>query len=117
MAEAAAPPTPFGVDFPSCSKGFRRPRERAIVPVHGRRGPVSSCSMNAADATPYAIVVSQEQQYNIWPLHHPLPAGFRLSGQVGTRAEMETLLAQQFVETTPAGYYSNTEFPGSNWAP
>jgi MbtH protein len=73
--------------------------------------------MNSTAAALYAIVVSQEQQYNIWPLHHPLPAGFRLSGQTGTRAEMEALLAQQFVETTPAGYYANTEFPGSNWAP
>lgn len=52
-------------------------------------------------------IVKGEVEYSVWPTRHPLPAGYTYTGPVGTRAEMETLLAQQFVETTPAGYFQS----------
>lgn len=62
-------------------------------------------------------VVRSEMQYSIWPMDHPLPSGYSYAGPVGTLAEMETLLAQQFVETAAAHYYKSTAFGETAWGP
>jgi MbtH protein len=38
------------------------------------------------DATIYAVVVNQEEQYSIWPNHKPVPQGWRLVGKEGRKA-------------------------------
>jgi uncharacterized protein YbdZ (MbtH family) len=68
------------------------------------------------DTREYAIVKC-EMRYSIWPTDQPLPAGYSCAGPVGTRAEMEALLSQQFEETVAASYARNTSFAETNWTP
>jgi uncharacterized protein YbdZ (MbtH family) len=49
-------------------------------------------------------------QNSIWPTDHPLPSGYSYASPVGTFAEIETLFAQQFVETAAANYSKSTAF-------
>ncbi len=39
------------------------------------------------DATVYQVVVNDEEQYSIWPDYKALPAGWRLEGKSGPKAE------------------------------
>jgi len=39
------------------------------------------------DATVYQVVVNDEEQYSIWPAYKALPAGWRLEGKSGPKAE------------------------------
>jgi hypothetical protein len=75
--------------------------------------------MNNGDLAEYGIAVHQEhgQLMCIWPLHRAPPPGYCFSPQRGTLSEMESLLGQQFVETTPARHYTATGFPESNFTP
>jgi uncharacterized protein YbdZ (MbtH family) len=73
-------------------------------------------AMNTMDDAEYAVVKC-EMQYNIWPTSQPLPVGYSYAGPVGTRAEMEALLSQQFVETTAASYCMTGGFIETNWVP
>jgi MbtH protein len=52
----------------------------------------------------FGIVVNEEQQFSVWPTHLRLPPGCRFAGPVGTNLEMQALIQQQFIETTPATY-------------
>jgi MbtH protein len=49
----------------------------------------------------YGIIVNTERQFGVWPAHRKLPRGWHFTGPTGTRAEMEQLLREQFVETLP----------------
>jgi MbtH protein len=40
-----------------------------------------------SDATVYQVVVNDEEQYSIWPAYKALPAGWRLEGTSGPKAE------------------------------
>ena len=72
--------------------------------------------MNNVDSAEYGIVVNQELQYSIWPTHLGLPSGYKFAGTVGTRAEMQELLSQQFVETAPSTYIARDKrFGESKW--
>ena len=43
--------------------------------------------MDAAEDTRYTVVVNDEEQYSIWPVHRPLPAGWTSDGTSGTREQ------------------------------
>jgi uncharacterized protein YbdZ (MbtH family) len=73
-------------------------------------------AMNTIDDADYAIVKC-EMQYNIWPTAQALPPGYSFTGPVGTRAEMEALLSDQFVETTAASYCQTGNFIDTVWVP
>jgi uncharacterized protein YbdZ (MbtH family) len=66
------------------------------------------------DIREYAIV-KYEMRYSIWPTDRPLPVGYSCAGPVGTRAEMEALLSQQFAETVAATYPRSAGFAETNW--
>jgi uncharacterized protein YbdZ (MbtH family) len=68
------------------------------------------------DTREFAIVKC-ELRYSIWPTDQPLPAGFSCAGPVGTHAEMEALLSQQFQETVAASYPRSAGFAETNWTP
>jgi uncharacterized protein YbdZ (MbtH family) len=69
------------------------------------------------DTREYAIVMC-EMRPSIWPTDQPLPAGYACAGPVGTRAEMEALIAQHFQETVAAAYPRNAAFgETTNWIP
>lgn len=71
--------------------------------------------MSDIDTAEYGIVVNQELQYSIWPTQLGLPSGYKFAGTVGTRAELEELLSQQFVETAPSTYIRDIRFGESRW--
>ena len=68
------------------------------------------------DTREYAIVKC-EMRYSIWPTEEPLPPGYSCAGPVGTRAEMEALLSQQFAETVAASYSRTAGFGETHWTP
>lgn len=68
------------------------------------------------DTREYAIVKC-EMHYSIWPTEQPLPVGYSCAGPVGTRAEMEALLSQQFEETVAASYAKSAGFGETSWTP
>ncbi|MFJ9107686.1 MbtH family protein [Streptomyces sp. NPDC102283] len=35
----------------------------------------------------HQVVVNDEEQYSLWPVDRPLPAGWRAEGSTGTRQE------------------------------
>ena len=39
------------------------------------------------ERTAYRTVVNDEEQYSVWPVDSPLPAGWRATGTTGTRQE------------------------------
>jgi uncharacterized protein YbdZ (MbtH family) len=70
--------------------------------------------MDTMDDAEYAVVKC-EMQYNIWPTAQMLPVGYSYAGPVGTRAEMQAMLSQQFVETTAATYCRSGGFIETSW--
>lgn len=72
-------------------------------------------AMSDIDTAEYGIVVNQELQYSIWPTHLKLPSSHKFAGTVGTRAEMQELLSQQFVETAPCTYIREQRAGESRW--
>ncbi len=71
--------------------------------------------MNDIDTAEYGIVVNDALQYSIWPTHLALPAGYKFAGTVGTRAEMQELVSQEFVETAPCTYIREQGAGESRW--
>jgi MbtH protein len=41
---------------------------------------------DAEDLAIYMVVVNREEQYSIWPVHKPLPPGWRDAGKSGLKA-------------------------------
>lgn len=76
---------------------------------------ISCVAMSNIDTAEYGIVVNQALQYSIWPTHLGLPSGYKFAGSVGTRAEMQELVSQQFVETAPCTYIREQRFGESKW--
>jgi uncharacterized protein YbdZ (MbtH family) len=71
--------------------------------------------MSDIDTAEYGIVVNEALQYSLWPTHVGLPRGYKFAGTVGTRAEMQELLSQQFVETAPCTYIREQRDGESRW--
>jgi uncharacterized protein YbdZ (MbtH family) len=65
--------------------------------------------MNDIEFSEFGIVVNEDQQFSVWPTHLRLPPGCRFAGPVGTNLEMQALIQQQFIETTPATYITPDE--------
>jgi MbtH protein len=53
------------------------------------------------DATLYKVVVNHEEQYSIWPLERPNPAGWRDAGQSGPKADCLHYIGQVWTDMRP----------------
>lgn len=53
------------------------------------------------DARVHAVVVNHEEQYSIWPVDRPLPAGWRQQGVTGTEAECLEYIDQTWTDMRP----------------
>jgi len=75
--------------------------------------------MDDVDVSEYGIAVHPEHEHLmcVWPLHRAPPPGHSFAPHRGTCAQMESLLRQQFVETTPDRYYVSGVFPESEFKP
>ncbi|HZN76884.1 MAG TPA: MbtH family protein [Micromonosporaceae bacterium] len=49
----------------------------------------------------YQVVRNDEEQYSIWPTSHDLPAGWRVAGRTGTKAECLTEIAEVWTDLRP----------------
>jgi uncharacterized protein YbdZ (MbtH family) len=76
--------------------------------------------MNDVDEADFGIAVHAEHTHLmcVWPLYRSLPAGYVLAPHRGTRAQMDSLMVQQFVDTAPARHYVvGGGFPASDFTP
>jgi len=65
----------------------------------------------------FGIIVADGHQFSVWPMHREVPFGWFFSGLTGTQAEMEVLLLQRFVKTTPVTHITpDKRFRTSQWA-
>lgn len=55
-----------------------------------------------SDSTPYQVVLNDEEQYSLWPLDLPVPAGWRKEGKTGTKAECLAHVKLVWTDMTPA---------------
>jgi MbtH protein len=53
-----------------------------------------------ADAT-FEVVVNHEEQYSIWPAGREVPAGWRLAGKSGKRAECLQHIEEVWTDMRP----------------
>lgn len=53
------------------------------------------------DARDYDVVVNDEEQYSIWPVTHPMPAGWRSVGKRGKKAECLDHINQVWTDMRP----------------
>ncbi|HEX3394712.1 MAG TPA: MbtH family NRPS accessory protein [Acidimicrobiales bacterium] len=58
-------------------------------PGHGRRAPT------------HGVVVNHEEQYSIWPLAEPLPAGWAREGVMGTAEECLAHIGRVWTDMRP----------------
>ena len=54
-----------------------------------------------ADPALYAVVVNHEEQYSLWPLHQPMPAGWVAAGKEGSRAECLQYVDEVWTDMRP----------------
>lgn len=58
-------------------------------------------SQATVDTKPYLVVVNMEEQYSIWPLNRPLPAGWTEAGASGTKEECLSHIEKVWVDMRP----------------
>jgi MbtH protein len=49
----------------------------------------------------YSVVVNDEEQYSIWPLSRPVPAGWRPDGTTGSEAACVAHIDEVWVDMRP----------------
>jgi MbtH protein len=49
----------------------------------------------------FTVVVNHEEQYSVWPVDRPLPAGWREAGRTGTREECLTYVDEVWTDMRP----------------
>jgi MbtH protein len=64
------------------------------------------------DQTTWRVVVNDEEQYSIWPVSRPLPAGWRDAGVSGSRAECLAHVDAVWTDMRPLSLRRRME-PGS----
>ena len=53
------------------------------------------------DNTLYKVVVNQEEQYSIWPVHRQNPLGWNDAGRSGTKAECLDYIKEVWTDMRP----------------
>lgn len=49
----------------------------------------------------YRVVVNEEEQYSIWPARRDLPAGWKLAGKAGPKAECLAYIEEVWTDMRP----------------
>ncbi len=58
-------------------------------------------SDESADDGQYRVVINHEEQYSVWPLDLPPPAGWRAVGQSGSKADCLSFIRATWVDLRP----------------
>ena len=64
------------------------------------------------DATPYKVVVNDEEQYSIWRADRPNPLGWRDAGKQGPRRECLRYIDLVWTDMRPMSLRRHTEGGG-----
>jgi MbtH protein len=56
---------------------------------------------SGAETQTYTVVVNDEDQYSIWPSNRGLPAGWRVTGEPGTREECLAYINVHWTDMRP----------------
>ena len=51
--------------------------------------------------TRYRVVMNHEEQYSIWPVRRPLPAGWTEAGPTGTKQECLAFIGTVWIDMRP----------------
>jgi MbtH protein len=69
------------------------------------------------DATVYAVVINDEEQYSIWPSHKALPRGWRAVGKQGSKADCLKYIDEVWADMRPASLRRTPAKPSSKNEP
>lgn len=58
-------------------------------------------STTGENAVEYDVVINQEEQYSIWPVGEPVPAGWTAAGFRGTKSQALDHIAGVWTDITP----------------
>jgi MbtH protein len=53
------------------------------------------------DSGIYRVVVNQEEQYSLWPVHKELPAGWKDAGKQGLKTECVAFIEEVWTDMRP----------------
>ena len=53
------------------------------------------------DVSEYEVVLNDEEQYSIWPVIRAIPAGWRLAGKRGKKAECLAFIGEVWTDMRP----------------
>ncbi|MBI1259022.1 MAG: MbtH family NRPS accessory protein [Chloroflexi bacterium] len=67
--------------------------------------------MERSHAT-YRVVISNEQQYSVWPAGRKLPPGWRDTGKNGTKDECLAYIQEVWTDKRPASQRGHTDHSG-----
>lgn len=70
-----------------------------------------------ADPTLYHAVVNDEEQYSLWPADRPLPAGWRVAGKTGSKAEVLAFIEQVWTDLRPLSVRRDLDGRGDGLPP
>ena len=57
------------------------------------------------------VVVNDEEQYSIWPIHREIPLGWRDAGKSGTKAECLEYIQEVWTDMRPLSLRRKMEQP------
>ncbi len=58
--------------------------------------------MQDVQSSVFGIIINDDQEYTVWPVHRQPPQGWSFTPAQGTRAAMQACVEQQFVPTAPS---------------
>jgi MbtH protein len=58
--------------------------------------------MDAPAQRRFCVLINEEEQYSLWPLNKPIPAGWQAVGQEGTEEECSRYVDNVWVDMRPA---------------
>jgi MbtH protein len=86
--------------------GIRGASQRwsVLLPILLERGRLmldEAYSIFDDEAAIFTVVVNHEEQYSIWPEDHAIPAGWRMVGKKGTKAECVAYIDEAWTDMRP----------------
>jgi MbtH protein len=70
--------------------------------------------MEADESVQYVPVVNREEQYSLWSAGRTLPAGWRVAGDAGTRAEVLEYIGRVWTDMRPLSVRRQMEGRGAD---
>lgn len=66
-------------------------------------------SLQDEDTTLYEVVINNEEQYSIWPVHKPIPSGWRMVNHQGLKKQCLEYIRTVWVDMRPLSLRKQVE--------